>query len=76
MDSASAEPDAVLAAGLTLREAEVLRLLVAGRTNPEIAAILFLSPRTIATQLTHIFAKLEAANRAQAVAVALQRGLM
>ena len=67
--------DPAAAAGLTPREAEILRLLVAGRTNPEIAKALFLSPRTVATHLTHVFAKLGVANRAEAVAAALRRGL-
>jgi DNA-binding CsgD family transcriptional regulator len=67
--------DPAAAAGLTPREAEILRLLVAGRTNPEIAEALFLSPRTVSTHLTHVFAKLEVTNRAEAIAFALRRGL-
>jgi DNA-binding CsgD family transcriptional regulator len=58
------------------REAEVLRLVAAGRPNPEIAEMLFLSPRTVTTHLTHIFAKLGVAGRAEAVAVALRHDLI
>jgi DNA-binding CsgD family transcriptional regulator len=63
-------------AGLSARELEVLRLLVAGKSNPEIAAALFVSPRTVATHVTHLFAKLGVANRAEAVAHAVGRGLV
>ena len=45
-------------AGLTPRELEVLRLMVAGRSNPEIAAALFISPRTAQTHVGNILAKL------------------
>ena len=47
-----------LAEGLTAREAEVLRLVAAGRSNPEIAAALFLSKKTVARHLSNIFTKL------------------
>jgi DNA-binding CsgD family transcriptional regulator len=66
----------VAAGDLTLREREVLRLVVAGRSNPEIAAALFLSRRTVTTHLTHIFAKLGVAGRAEAAVLAVRRGLM
>ena len=61
---------------LSPREVEVLRLVAAGRSNPEIAEMLFLSPRTVTTHLTHIFAKLGVTGRAEAVAVALRYGLI
>lgn len=61
---------------LTAREFEVLRLLAAGRSNREIADDLFISPRTAATHVTHIFAKLEVESRAEAVALALRSGLI
>jgi non-specific serine/threonine protein kinase len=63
-------------AGLSARELDVLRLLVAGKSNPEIAAALFVSPRTVATHVTHLFGKLGAVNRAEAVAQAVRRGLV
>ena len=62
--------------GLTPREREVLRLVVAGRSNPEIAAALFLSRRTVTTHLTRIFAKLGVAGRAEAAVLAVRRGLV
>ena len=62
-------------AGLTAREREVLRLLVAGNTNREIADTLFLSPRTAQAHLGNIFAKLDVHTRAAAVARAYELGL-
>jgi non-specific serine/threonine protein kinase len=62
-------------AGLTPREREVLRLLVAGQTDREIAAVLFVSPRTVGTHVSHILAKLEVETRRSARAYALQHGL-
>jgi DNA-binding NarL/FixJ family response regulator len=61
---------------LSERELEVLRLLVSGASNKSIAAQLDLSENTIKTHLSHIFDKLNVQNRAEAVAVALQRGLV
>jgi DNA-binding CsgD family transcriptional regulator len=61
---------------LSTREAEVLRLVAAGRSNPEIAQDLFISPRTVTTHLTHIFAKLGVEGRAEAAALAVRRGLI
>jgi DNA-binding CsgD family transcriptional regulator len=54
----------------------VLRLVAAGRSNPEIAHVLFVSPRTVTTHLTHIFAKLGVEGRAEAVALALRHNLI
>ncbi len=61
---------------LSARELEVLRLLVAGASNKAIAAQLNLSENTVKTHLSHIFGKLNVQSRAEAVAVALQRGLV
>jgi predicted ATPase/DNA-binding CsgD family transcriptional regulator len=72
----TASPEPAAAAELTEREREVLRLIVAGRTNPEIATLLFVSPRTVTTHLTHLYAKLGAASRAAAVASAIRAGLV
>ncbi|HEY1320888.1 MAG TPA: LuxR C-terminal-related transcriptional regulator [Streptosporangiaceae bacterium] len=56
--------------GLTAREVEVLRLVAAGKTNPEIAAQLFLSAKTVARHLSNIFAKLDVSSRTAAAAFA------
>jgi DNA-binding CsgD family transcriptional regulator len=62
-------------AHLTPREREVLDLLVAGRSNQEIADALFIGHRTASTHVTNILAKLGVENRAAAVAYAFQHGL-
>jgi predicted ATPase/DNA-binding CsgD family transcriptional regulator/transcriptional regulator with XRE-family HTH domain len=61
---------------LTSREREVLRLVSQGYSNKAIGHQLFISDRTVAQHLTTIFNKLGATTRAQAVAVATQRGLL
>jgi DNA-binding NarL/FixJ family response regulator len=60
---------------LTARELEVLDLMARGRSNTEIASRLFLSPKTVSNHISNIFAKLQAANRAQAIARARDAGL-
>ncbi len=64
-----------LPAGLTTREAEVLRLLAAGLSNAEISQRLFVSNATVKTHINRIFAKTGARDRAQAVRYAYQAGL-
>jgi len=61
---------------LSARELEVLRLLVAGASNKAIAARLNLSENTVKSHISHIFGKLGVQSRAEAVAVALQRGVV
>jgi DNA-binding CsgD family transcriptional regulator len=56
--------------GLSAREHEVLRLLVAGRSNAEIGEALFISPRTATTHVSHLYAKLGVGSRAEAIALA------
>jgi DNA-binding CsgD family transcriptional regulator len=70
------EPAPTLAFGLTDRELEVVRLLGQGKTNPEIAAALFISPRTAGVHVTHILRKLDATTRVQAATVAERAGLL
>jgi ATP/maltotriose-dependent transcriptional regulator MalT len=61
---------------LTDRELEVLRLLAAGRRNRDIAAELVVSLETVKKHTSHIFDKLGAANRTEAVAHARRLGLI
>jgi two-component system NarL family response regulator len=61
---------------LTPREFEVLKLLVRGLTNREIAKILGNSENTVRNHTIHIFAKLYVSDRAEAVSAALQRGIV
>ena len=60
---------------LTDRELEVLRLM-AGNHNRAIADCLFISEETVKVHVKHVFEKLGAANRTQAVTIALRRGLI
>lgn len=55
--------------GLTSREREILELVAAGRSNPEIAVELYVSVDTVKTDVRHILAKLEAKNRVDAARV-------
>ncbi|MBK9740867.1 MAG: response regulator transcription factor [Actinobacteria bacterium] len=75
-----AEPPPAVAAEypfpeLTHRERQVLALLAQGRSNADIAAELFLSPKTVSNQLTAIFAKLQVASRGEAIVRARDGGL-
>ena len=60
-------------ASLTPTELEVVRLVAAGLTNPEIGARLFMSRGTVKTHLTHIFTKLEISNRTELATLASGR---
>lgn len=55
--------------GLTPRECEVLLLVAAGRTNPQIAQKLFISPKTASVHVSNILAKLGVSSRMQAAAI-------
>jgi DNA-binding NarL/FixJ family response regulator len=61
---------------LTPREDEILRLLATGLDQPAIAALLVISPKTVATHIQRILGKLGVRSRAQAVAFAHQHGLV
>jgi DNA-binding CsgD family transcriptional regulator len=65
----------VLPAGLTGREAEVLRHVSSGRTNKDIAAALFLSERTVARHLSNIFVKIGVTSRTAATAFAFENSI-
>lgn len=69
-------PTQPIAAHLSERELEVLKLLVEGRSNPEIAAALYLSPSTVKAHIRNIMSKLAVDDRVQAAVVALRSGLV
>jgi DNA-binding NarL/FixJ family response regulator len=66
---------AALPRGLTPREAEVLRLVAAGKSNRDIAAALVISEHTVARHLQNMFVKLEVSSRSAATAFAFEHGL-
>ncbi len=69
-------PDSTPLSQLSQRELEVLRLMVEGQSNPEIAAALYLSPNTVKTHVRGIMNKLAVDDRVQAAVVALRAGLV
>lgn len=62
--------------GLTEREKEILVLVSKGCSNTEIGDILHLSPNTVKNHLKNLFESLGAADRAEAVAIGIRRGLI
>jgi len=71
-ERAGIAPEAVKAFDLTARETELLFWLSEAKTNPEIAAILGISPRTIHKHAEHLFAKLRVNNRLEAQRMGLE----
>ncbi|WP_197502630.1 response regulator transcription factor, partial [Mycobacterium scrofulaceum] len=61
-------------ASLTPTELDVVRLVGEGLTNKDIAARLFVSPRTVQTHLTHVYSKVGVASRVQLAREAARRG--
>ena len=61
--------------GLTPREGEVLELLADGRSNPQIAERLYISPKTASVHVSNILRKLQVGNRGEAAALAHRHGL-
>jgi DNA-binding CsgD family transcriptional regulator len=61
--------------GLTEREREIVVLLAAGRSNPQIAEALFISPKTASVHVSNILAKLGVDSRVEAAAVAHRLGV-
>jgi DNA-binding CsgD family transcriptional regulator len=72
---AAAAPTPAELLGLTPREAEVLALVAAGRSNRQIAQALFISPKTAGVHVSNILAKLGVAGRVEAAAIAHRLGL-
>jgi DNA-binding CsgD family transcriptional regulator len=70
------EPLPALPGNLSSRQLEVLRLIGMGKTNREIATTLILSERTVERHVADVYAKIGAANRAQAAVYAQQHGLV
>jgi DNA-binding NarL/FixJ family response regulator len=60
---------------LTAREREVLELVAAGRSNTQIAAALYLSPKTVRNVVSNVLTKLQVTDRAQAIVRAREAGL-
>jgi DNA-binding NarL/FixJ family response regulator len=60
---------------LTAREAEILNLIVEGKANQQIADNLFIAESTVKFHINNIFGQLGAADRTQAVVIALKSGL-
>lgn len=73
---ASRLADRMIRPGLSPRELDVLRLVSRGRANKEIASAMFVSEETVKTHMKSLFQKLGVHDRAEAVAVSLQRGLI
>ena len=61
---------------LTTREREILSHVAEGRTNGEIAKLLFISTKTVSVHVSNILGKLEAGGRTEAAAIARRRGLL
>lgn len=61
---------------LSTREQEVLKLIIEGRSNPEIARILYLSRNTIKTHVRSILNKLGVDHRLEAALIAVRHGLI
>ena len=68
--------DAIVPEVLTARETEVLRHVALGLSNKDIAAALSVREETVKTHVTHVLAKLDVANRSQAIVQALKRGIV
>jgi DNA-binding CsgD family transcriptional regulator/tetratricopeptide (TPR) repeat protein len=75
IDHASSPSSPSYPAGLSAREAQVLRLVASGLGNREIAERLFVSPNTVANHIRAILAKTDSANRTEAAAFAIRNGM-
>ncbi|MEC5183226.1 DNA-binding NarL/FixJ family response regulator [Cryobacterium sp. MP_3.1] len=68
--------DAAPAPRLSARELQVLRLVAAGESNPQIARSLFIGEATVKTHLLHVFEKLGVGDRTRAVTLAMELRLL
>ncbi|WP_158882758.1 helix-turn-helix transcriptional regulator [Amycolatopsis anabasis] len=75
-EPAAAPPQRDTADPLTDRERAVLERVALGRTNRQVGAELYISEKTVSVHLSRVMAKLGAARRAEAVAIAYDRGLL
>ena len=71
-----ANPRVLETLGISERELEVLKLLAAGGSNKEIAKRLDVSPNTVKTHVTKLFAKLQARRRTEAIQKARELGVI
>jgi two-component system NarL family response regulator len=69
-------PTRATAAGLSLREVEVLRLMAEGKTHKQIANQLHISERTVGSHISNIYNKLGTDDRAQALVFAVKHGIV
>ena len=68
--------DRMIGPDLTARELDVLKLIVAGKSNKEIGQDLFISEATVKTHINNLLSKLGVSDRTQATTTALQRGIV
>ncbi|WP_167756876.1 response regulator [Leifsonia flava] len=74
--SGTPAPEAADTPRLSARELQVLKLVAAGHSNPQIAAALFIGEATVKTHLLHVFEKLAVSDRTRAVTRAMELGLL
>ena len=75
-DLITSEQESKIGGDLTARELEVLTLMVAGLTNPEIAEQLTITRATASSHVSHILHKLGVSNRAEAIVLAVRGNLV
>jgi DNA-binding NarL/FixJ family response regulator len=75
-DPLTSRPTTSYPAGLSTREAEVLKLVARGLTNAHIARELFISPRTVDAHLNSIYRKVGVSSRAAATRFAAEHNLL
>jgi DNA-binding NarL/FixJ family response regulator len=68
--------DRMVGSELTLRELDVLKLIVSGKSNKEIGNLLSISEATVKTHINNLLSKMGVSDRTQAATTALQRGIV